>query len=148
MNINIRKSNHSKRQKNKKSEFLYVVNDKKIGFKKVILTRDTELIKSNPYLDFETHKYYLGENNYFEMLNFNKSWVTHFNKNIKFNYKKSIQIEVSNVKGTPKLIFEDNSMIYDVENIKLEDKEYCRINLIEYDINLYLPTNIEIVTIN
>ena len=70
------------------------------------------------------------------------------NKNIKFNYKKSIQIEVSNVKGTPKLIFEDNSMIYDVENIKLGDKEYCRVNLIEYDINLYLPTNIEIVTIN
>lgn len=148
MYINIRKSNHSERKRNKKSEFLYVINDKKIGFKKVLLTRDKELIKSNPYLDIDTHRYYLGEGNYFEMVNYYKSWISNYNKYVKYNYKKSIQIEVSNVEGTPKLIFEDTTMIYDVENVKLEDKEYCRVHLTEYDINLYLPTNIEIVTTN
>lgn len=140
MKINIRKSNHSGRKKGKRSEWLYVLNS--YPCKKVILTRDKELIKSNPKENFYTHTFYLGEDSYFEMLD-HTDWINHYNKNINYNYKKSIQIEVSN-EETQQLIFEDSSILYNIENVNLEGKEYCRVNLEEYDINLYLPITTQI----
>lgn len=142
MKVNIRKSNHSERKSNKKSEWLYVVNDKK-GLKKVILTRDKNLIKSNPNLDIDTYKYYLGEDSYFEMLD-KEHWITYYNKYAHYSPKYSIQIEVSNIKGLSQLIFEDSSILYNVENVNVEGKEFCRVNLEEYNINLYLPITTQI----
>ena len=133
MKVNIRKTNHIERKKGKRSKWLYIIKDK-TGFKKVILTRDTEVIKSNFYFDINNDdKFSLGEGCYLEMIN-PKNWITDYNKHVRYDYKKSIQIDVSN-EETQQLIIEDSSILYNVENVNLE----------EYDINLYLPPTTEVI---
>lgn len=150
--IKIKKAYTYDKEEGKVYKTFYVEGDKNCPYHKVIVSMDQKMDEINKKKSLNDDSFWMYysinlDKGWIDLIDEDKHWYYHYNKDIKYDKDESILIDISYSKDERIVKFEDD-IVHDVRLKDVYIGDFCRICLYPYEIQMFLPITTKVFNEN